>query len=49
MSEREARPDEGDWDPPEGDEVTEPEELAEADPDMEQSPLRTEEQPPDDE
>jgi hypothetical protein len=49
MSERDLRPDEDDWDPPEGDEVTEPEELAEAEPGMEQSPLRTEEQPPDDE
>jgi hypothetical protein len=33
------------WDEPDEDEVTDPDELAEADPDMEQSPLRVEEQP----
>ena len=35
------------WDEPDEDEVTDPDELAEADPDMEQSPLRVEEQPDD--
>ena len=36
------------WDEPDEDEVTDPDDLAEADPDMEQSPLRVEEQPEDD-
>ena len=41
----ENRPDGDDWEPPEGENVTEPEDLAEADPEMRQSPLRVEEQP----
>jgi hypothetical protein len=45
----ERTPDGDDWEPPEGDEVTEPDELAEADPEMRQSPLRVEEQPDPDE
>ena len=35
------------WDEPDEDEVTDPDDLAEADPDLEQSPLRIEEQPDD--
>ena len=36
------------WDEPDEDEVTDPDDLAEADPDLEQSPLRVEEQPDED-